>query len=102
MKPGYKLTLRSARIAERLAAFDFQLEYKKGSTNPADGLSRQLDYFAGFKEGTKHYALQGLLLLLQQKLQVEEFQGPAAPAKPSRFGRENSAKHVLAQNHQPD
>jgi hypothetical protein len=73
MKPRYKLTPRSARIAKRLAAFDFQLEYKKGSTNPADSLSRRPDYFAGFKEGTKHYALQGLLLLLQQKLQVEEF-----------------------------
>jgi hypothetical protein len=41
MKPGYKLTARSARITERLATFDFQLEYKKGSTNPTDGLSRR-------------------------------------------------------------
>jgi hypothetical protein len=39
MKPSYKLTARSGRIAERLAAFDFQIEYKKGSINPADGLS---------------------------------------------------------------
>jgi hypothetical protein len=57
MKPGYKLIARSAHIAERLTAFDFQLEYKKGSTNPADGLSRRPDYFAGFKEGVKHNAL---------------------------------------------
>jgi hypothetical protein len=46
MKLSYKLTVRSARIVERLAAFDFQLEYKKGLTNPIDGLSRRLDYFA--------------------------------------------------------
>jgi hypothetical protein len=57
MKPGYKLTARSGWIAKRLAAFDFQIEYKKGSTNPADSLSQRLDYFAGFKEGTKHNAL---------------------------------------------
>jgi hypothetical protein len=57
MKPGYKLTVRSARIAKRLAAFDFQLEYKKGSTNPADSLSRRPNYFAGFKEGVKHNTL---------------------------------------------
>jgi hypothetical protein len=57
MKPGYKLIARSARIAERLIAFDFQLEYKKGLTNPTDSLSRRLDYFASFKEGVKHSAL---------------------------------------------
>ena len=65
IKLNYKLTARSARIAERLAAFDFQLEYKKGLTNPVDGLSRRLDYFAGFKEGVKHDALQGMLPRLQ-------------------------------------
>jgi hypothetical protein len=70
MKPSYKLTARSARIAERLVAFDFQLEYKKGSTNPTDGLSRRPDYFAGFKEGVKHDALQGILPRLQQQLRV--------------------------------
>jgi hypothetical protein len=57
MKLSYKLTARSARIIERLVAFDFQLEYKKGLTNPTDGLSRRPDYFASFKEGVKHDAL---------------------------------------------
>jgi hypothetical protein len=57
MKLSYKLTARSARITERLIAFDFQLEYKKGLTNPIDSLSRRLDYFASFKEGVKHDAL---------------------------------------------
>jgi hypothetical protein len=57
IKLGYKLTARSTRIAERLATFDFQLEYKKGSTNPVDSLSRRPNYFAGFKEGVKHNAL---------------------------------------------
>ena len=57
MKLGYKLTVRSTRIAERLAIFDFQLEYKKGLTNPIDSLSRRPDYFASFKEGFKYNAL---------------------------------------------
>jgi transposase InsO family protein len=102
MKPGYKLTARSGRIAERLAVFDFQIEYKKGSTNPADGLSRRPDYFAGFKEGTKHDALQGLLPMLQQKLQVKEFQDSSELAKPLRFGRDPHAKGVSVQNPRPD
>jgi hypothetical protein len=57
MKLSYKLTARSTRITERLIVFDFQLEYKKGLTNPTDSLSRRPDYFTSFKEGVKHNAL---------------------------------------------
>jgi hypothetical protein len=57
MKLSYKLTARSTRITERLTVFDFQLEYKKGLTNPTDSLSRRPDYFTSFKEGVKHNAL---------------------------------------------
>jgi hypothetical protein len=57
IKLSYKLTVRSARIVERLIAFDFQSEYKKGLTNPIDSLSRRPDYFTSFKEGVKHDAL---------------------------------------------
>ncbi|TKA25422.1 hypothetical protein B0A50_06289 [Salinomyces thailandicus] len=32
-----------------LPAFDFEIKYKKGKTNPADGLSRRPDYFNGFR-----------------------------------------------------
>src|SRR5436190_23265350 len=39
-----KLSRQQARWAERLAAFDFEIQYYKGSTNPADGPSWRLDY----------------------------------------------------------
>ena len=38
------LTSRQARWAERLAEFDFLIEYRIGKTNPTDGPSRRLDY----------------------------------------------------------
>ena len=38
------LTSRQARWAERLAEFDFVIEYRTGKTNPADGPSRRPDY----------------------------------------------------------
>src|ERR1700716_2756244 len=38
------LNRRQARWAEKLAAFDFTIEYRTGKTNPADGLSRKPSY----------------------------------------------------------
>src|SRR5438270_474798 len=38
-----ELSRCQARWAERLAAFDFEIQYRKGSTNPADGPSRPPD-----------------------------------------------------------
>ena len=52
------------RWAERLAAFDFEIHYRKGSTNPADGPSRWPDYEP---KGADNNEL--LLPTLQQKLQ---------------------------------
>jgi hypothetical protein len=63
------LTARQARYAEWLAAYDFVIEYKPGKQNPADGLSRRPDYFAGFKEGVRRSELDVLLPTLHQKLQ---------------------------------
>ncbi|TKA26048.1 hypothetical protein B0A50_05560 [Salinomyces thailandicus] len=51
-----------------LPAFDFEIEYKKGKTNPADGLSRRPDYFDGFRKETITANRNLLLLTLQQKL----------------------------------
>ena len=51
-----KLNRRQARWAEELAAFDFALEYRTGSSNPADGPSRRLDLV--------ERALEDLLLLI--------------------------------------
>jgi hypothetical protein len=65
-----KLTGRQARIAEYLAAFDFTIEFKKGSTNPSNGLFKRLDYFDGFKDNIKREQLEGLLPTLQQKLRA--------------------------------
>jgi hypothetical protein len=62
------LTGRQARIAEDLAVFDFEIEYKKGIANPADGLSRRPDYFNGFKDDKKRENFAGLLPTLQRKL----------------------------------
>ena len=55
------LSGRQARIAEYLAAFDFTIEYKKGTANPSDGLSRRPDYFARFKDTVKRVQLEGML-----------------------------------------
>jgi hypothetical protein len=102
MKPNYKLTARSARIVEQLAVFDFQLEYKKELTNPIDGLSRRLDYFAGFKEGVKHDALQGMLPRLQQQLQVMYFLGSEPNGKNMQSGCNSHAIRISTQDPQID
>ena len=39
-----ELSRRQPRWAERLAAFDFEIQYRKGSMNPAHEPSRRLDY----------------------------------------------------------
>src|SRR2546430_9701470 len=59
-----ELSRRQARWAERLAAFDFEIQYRKGSTNPADGPSRRPDY--ELLEGKSEL----LLPMLQLKLRV--------------------------------
>ena len=67
-----ELSGRQARWAERLAAFNFEIHYRKGSTNPADGPSRRPDYEP---RGADNNEL--LLPILQQKLQ-----GITAPRGP--------------------
>ena len=57
-----ELNRRQARWAEKLSAFDFEIEYRTGKSNPADGLSRRPDY-----ESNVNHAEQ-LLPALQQKL----------------------------------
>ena len=57
-----ELNRRQARWAERLASFDFTIEYRQGKTNPADGLSRRPDY-----ESTTNHA-EALLPTLQSKM----------------------------------
>ena len=39
-----ELSRRQLRWAEKLAAYDFRVEYRSGKSNPADGPSRRADY----------------------------------------------------------
>ena len=59
-----ELTRRQARWAERLAAFDFVIEHRPGTLNPADAPSRRPDYAP--KEG--EFMENSLLPTLQEKL----------------------------------
>ena len=80
-----ELNRRQARWAERLASFDFEIEYRQGKTNPADGLSRRPDY-----ESTADHA-KLLLPTLRQKL-GNIFMlnyGATAPVQATSLGRES-------------
>jgi RNase H-like domain found in reverse transcriptase/Reverse transcriptase (RNA-dependent DNA polymerase)/Retroviral aspartyl protease len=66
-----ELNRRQARWAEKLAAFDFVIEHRPGSKNPADAPSRRPDYMASI---TKHT----LLPTLQEKLRRGIFGNPEA------------------------
>jgi hypothetical protein len=63
-----KLNDRQARYAEELAWYDFEIEYKPGISNPADGISRRLDYARGYKEEGKRESLDAMLPTLRNKL----------------------------------
>ena len=63
-----ELSSRQARYAEGLARFDFQIKYKPGPSNPADGPSRNPDYTKGFKLGEKKSINNAMLPTLQNKL----------------------------------
>ena len=62
------LNSKQARWAQMLAAYDFQIEYKPGKTNPADPPSRRPDYL---QEGEGEADI-GLLPTLQQKLKLKK------------------------------
>jgi hypothetical protein len=60
------LTRRQARWAERLTELDFDIIYRKGEINPADGLSRKPDYEKKDKSSVQNHQL--LFPTMQQKL----------------------------------
>ncbi|CRG88523.1 Retrotransposable element Tf2 155 kDa protein type 3 [Talaromyces islandicus] len=72
-----ELSRHQARWAEYLSAFDFNIEYRPGSKNPADAPSRRPDYMDGVEEDTT------TLPTLQRKLQMGHFgkqeQKPISP-----------------------
>jgi hypothetical protein len=53
-----QLSIRQASWLQRFAGFDFEIVYRPGSRNPADGLSRRPDHF---KQGEKQSARDQLL-----------------------------------------
>ena len=79
-----ELTPRQARWAEELARFDFEIEYKPGENNPADGPSRRPDYAKGFKTGEGKQIIDILLPTLQNKLRVWDARAPTAPCTESQ------------------
>ena len=83
------LSRRQARWAEALAAFDFEIVYRKGKENPADGLSRRPDYLQVDQEEES----DPMVKLLQDRIMG------AIPAEHVRVRRESPAE--LEQAHVP-
>ncbi|KNG45587.1 gag/polymerase/env polyprotein [Stemphylium lycopersici] len=65
-----ELSPKQARWAEELARFDFEIEYKPGADNLADGLSRRPDYAQGLWVGEQKALQDAMLPTLQQKLRI--------------------------------
>lgn len=63
-----RLNGRQARWAESLANFDFNIEYRTGKTNPADGPSRRPDYRES--KGSRDEDDESVLPSLHNKLRV--------------------------------
>ncbi|PQM43474.1 hypothetical protein VC83_09660 [Pseudogymnoascus destructans] len=64
------LTRRQARWAQALSAYDFQISYRAGKTNPADGPSRRPDYEE--EKGSQNVMLPTLRNKLQKAIQAGE------------------------------
>ena len=90
------LTPRQARWAEALSAFDFEIEFKKGTSNPADGLSRRPDY-----EGSETKDGVNLMLpTLQHKLRIHSkainsMEGDEADAATSSSPTNEQVGHLI-------
>jgi hypothetical protein len=65
-----ELSPKQARWVEELARFDFEIEYKPGQDNPANGPSRRPDYAKGILVGEQQAERDAMLPTLQQKLRI--------------------------------
>ncbi|KFY68107.1 hypothetical protein V496_01299 [Pseudogymnoascus sp. VKM F-4515 (FW-2607)] len=64
------LTRRQARWAQALSAYDFQISYRAGKTNPADGPLRRPDYEE--EKGSQNVMLPTFRNKLQEAIQAGE------------------------------
>ncbi len=90
-----KLNSRQARWAEELAAFDFILEYRAGSKNPADGPSRRPDFEKGADvDNPSLPTLYNKLKNAQQRsLLVATIGRHVCPAMPQFKAQERGSRH---------
>jgi hypothetical protein len=65
-----ELSPKQARWVGELARFDFEIEYKPGQDNPANGPSRRPDYAKGILVGEQQAECDAMLPTLQQKLRI--------------------------------
>jgi hypothetical protein len=79
-----ELSPKQARWAEELARFDFEIEYKPGTENPADAPSRRPDYAKGLVLGEGKAVRDAMLPTLQTKLRVWALRKLIAPRAGSR------------------
>ena len=86
-----ELSAKQARWAEDLARFDFEVEYRPGAENPADGPSRRPDYAQGVVVGEPQALRDAMLPTLQQKLRIWTLRtSEAQHVDPTTMGRSNS------------
>ena len=89
-----KLNSRQMRWAEELAAFDFVLEYRTGSSNPADSPSRRPDFERKVVEDTWLPTLHNKLKYTEQRaLWVSAISRRPVPAKPQFKAQERGGRH---------
>lgn len=82
-----ELNRRQARWAEKLSAFDFDIEHRPGTTNPADAPSRRPDYNTGDEPGST------LLPTLREKLRRGRFNNPESCPQ-TEYGAESAPTQV--------
>lgn len=83
-----ELNRRQARWAEKLSAFDFNIEHRPGTTNPADAPSRRPDYDTGDEPGIT------LLPTLREKLRRGLYSNPKSCPQPKSNAKTEAPVHL--------
>ena len=88
------LSRRQARWAERLSAFDFDIDYLEGDKNPADGPSRRPDYADDYDASRPHARLLATLRSAQPIEASSAQPIEASSAQPIEASTEDSTDAV--------